>query len=137
MRTIKIISIIIGFILFFITAVMIFEPNSDPTGFFAYIPSIAVINSNNNIPLDNDLGIAFITNGKNDLIITPMSGDMKFIELRCNDQILNPVVDEGRIIYKDYNCRGNGFLLIGILSRELNLEFKFGDGIQQVQNTVP
>jgi hypothetical protein len=137
MKTIKIISIIVGFILFFIISIMLFEPNTDPTGLFTYVPALAVINNNNNVPLNNNLEIVFITSSKNDLTITSLTGEMEFVELRCNDQTLNPVVDKDKIIYKDYNCRGNSVLLVKVLSKELNLEFKFGKKIQQAQNTAP
>ncbi|MBW2966584.1 hypothetical protein KY342_05760 [Candidatus Woesearchaeota archaeon] len=138
MKITKTILIAIGFILFFITALLLFEPNTDPTGFFViYSPSMAVINNINNQPLNSNLEISFMTSGTKDLTITSLNGNFDFIELRCNNKLLNPAVQQGKIIYKDYNCKGKSLLTIKILSKELNLRFQFGDIMQQVKNTAP
>ena len=134
MKTLKTALIVFGFVLFFLSAVMLFEPNNNLTGFFVYVPNLAIINNDNSQPLNSNLEISFMTGGTNDLTITPLTGEMRFIELRCDDKIMIPAVDGNKIIYEDYHCQSNGFLLVKLLSKELNLEFKFGSKIQQVKN---
>ena len=134
MRLIKIILITLSFLLFFASAFILFEPGNDPTGFFVYLPSIAIINPNNNISLNSNLEIDFITKGTNDLTITSLKGKMEFIELRCNNQILTPVTEKNMIIYKDYHCNDNSIISVKVLSRELNLDFRFGNNIQKAHN---
>ncbi len=136
MKTIKTISIIFGFAVFFISAFLLFEPSRNPTGFFVYTPYLEIINQEKYEPLNSELKIGIITIVTYNLVITTLKGDMEFIELRCGDKILNPLVKGNKIIYNDYSCKGNGFLLVKILSKELNLESRFGEKIQQVQNTV-
>ena len=102
MKTIKIVFVVLGFILFFTIAFALFEPSADPTGFFVYVPNLAIINYDNNEPLNSELKIDFMTSGTNDLIITSLKGDMEFMELKCDNQISNPVIDDNKIIYNDF-----------------------------------
>ena len=134
MKLIKIILITLGFLLFFASSFILFEPGKNPTGCFMYIPSLAVINPNNNILLNSTLEIDFLTKGTNDLIITSLKGNMEFIKLRCNNQILKPNIEENKITYKDYHCNDNSIISIKVLSRELDLDFRFGNNIQKAQN---
>ena len=111
-----------------------FEPSSDPTGFFVYAPSLAIMNPDNHQQLNSILEINFITSGTNDLAVTLQKGSIKFIELKCNSQLLAPVIEDNKLFYKGYACSGNGQLSVKILSRETRLELAFGSKKQQVQN---
>lgn len=122
---------ILGFGLFFLSAFLLFEPNNSPTGFFAYTPSLAIVNTDNNVPINSNLEIEFITKGTNDLTITPL-GNMEFLELKCNNQIMSTSME-----HKDYNCNGDSSLTVKVLSRKLEIELKFGDAIQQTINIAP
>ena len=137
MKFFKIILIPLGFIIFFISALVLFEPSSDPTGFFVYTPSLAVINYENNQPLNSNLKIEFMTTGTNDLIITSLTGDMKVVGLKCGNTVLNPVSEGNSAFYEGYQCKENSFLLVQILSEKLDIELRFGKEIQQVQNIAP
>ena len=137
MKTTKIILITVGFALFFLSMVLLFEPTNGPTGFFVYTPNLAIINYNNNVPLDNNLEIEFMTRGTNNLTIIPAMGEIEFLELKCNNQLLSPFMEDNVIVVKDYYCEDNSHLLVKVLSKELSLELKFGDRIQAVKNTAP
>jgi len=128
-KTVKFFFITGGFFLFTLSAFLLFEPSTNPTGFFVYTPTLAIVNSNNNIPVNSNLEIQFMTKGTNDLIITPL-GNIKFLELRCNDNVLIT----NNLHYKDYNCDGDSYLLVKVLSSKVELEFKFGNNIQQAIN---
>ncbi|MBD3354539.1 hypothetical protein GF361_00980 [Candidatus Woesearchaeota archaeon] len=133
MKFTKLIFIIISFSMFVLSGFLLFEPGtlSSPTGHFVYTPSLAVINSQNNIPLDQDLEIEFITKGTNNLTIMP-SGKMKLIELRCKNITMGKKME-----YEDYSCSGNNVLKVKILSENLKINIRFGDMTQPVLNTVP
>ncbi|MBR9692098.1 hypothetical protein GOV06_04925 [Candidatus Woesearchaeota archaeon] len=131
MKLVKIILTTSGFALFLLSIFVLFEPTDSPTGFFAYTPNLAIINSNNNIQLNSDLEIEFITKGKNDLTIIPL-GDMKMIGLRCGDIIIGNSLE-----YKDYECKKDSFLVVKILSEELKIGLKFGNNVQYSENTAP
>ena len=132
MKTVKIILTILGFVLFFFSVFVLFEPSDNPTGFFVYTPSIAIINPSNNQPLNSNLEIEFMTKGTNDLTITAKTGEMKVIGLKCNDEVMGNTLE-----YQDYKCGENSILLVKVLSKDLELEFKFGNNIQQATNTCP
>ena len=132
----KVIFLICAFVLFFLSIFLIFEPGNNITGFFAYIPSIAVVNEYNHVPINDNLEINFITKGTSDLIISK-KGDMKFIELRCGENILNPEINENEIRYDNFHCLGFGSIKIKVLSKELILEFKFDDALKDIQNIAP
>jgi len=137
MKFINIILIIIGFILFFISAFILFEPSNGPTGFFVYVPSLAIVNPDNNVPLNSNLEVEFMTKGTNDLAINPSEGDIKFIELKCGDKKVIPALDNEKIMFKDYHCQDDSKVTVKILSTKVILEFKFGNKVQQVQNIAP
>ena len=128
---------IAGFLIFFVAAVMLFEPGEGPTGFFVSTTSLAIKDYKNSAELNNNLNIDFTTKGTNDLTITASKGDMQFIELRCNNQLLNPSVQGSKIEYKNYNCDQNSLLIVKVLSKELNIDFRYSNELQQVTNIAP
>ena len=133
MRFNTIIFIIIGLLLFILCMFGLFEPSIDPTGFFVYTPRIAVFNPSNSQPVNNSLEISFMTRGTNDLIITPLKGSMKILELRCGSQI----VGKGSSKYKDYKCRDKSTITVKVLSKEVKIGLRFGRSIQQAENIAP
>ncbi len=136
-KYIKILFIVLGSILFAISAFMLFEPSTDPTGFFTYMPNIEVINSENAVQLNSNLDIEFITSGTKDLTITKINGNMQFVGLRCGTQKLDILTANEAIEYEDYACKETSFLTVKVLSTELDLDIKFGGNMQQVKNIVP
>ncbi len=136
MGSLKVIAIIGGFVLFFASAFLLFEPGNDPTGFFVYTPSLAVFNYDNNEGVGENLEVEFITKGEEDLRIISLSGEVEFVRLKCGDRALNPSVDGNIMEYKNYNCKENGKAAVRILSQNAEIEFKFGNDRQIVKNTV-
>jgi len=136
MKVIKIFFIVIGFILFFASAFLLFESDTDPTGAFLKIPKIMILNPDNDNALYSELDINFVTNGKNDLIITSKIGGFRFKEIKCGNEIINPSVNENMIEYKDYLCWEDSVLKLEILSEELVLDFKFGNEIEEAKNII-
>ncbi len=135
MKFSTIILIVIGLLLFTLCMFGLFEPSTDPTGFFVYTPRIAILNPGNSQPINSSLEIGFITRGTNELAITPLKGNAEILELKCNDKILNK--GGNNLVYKDYKCKGDSIAIIKILSGDLNLEFRFGKETQQARNTAP
>ncbi|MEE9525012.1 MAG: hypothetical protein V3V78_00200 [Candidatus Woesearchaeota archaeon] len=127
MKIIKALFIILGFVLFLLSAFLLFEPSSSPTGFFVYTPNLAIINTNNNVPLNSNLEIEFITKGTNDLTI-----NVDILELRCNDKFIGKSNE-----FKDYRCDETSSLTAKILSRKTEINIKFGNNIQQAINIAP
>ena len=128
--------IVIGFAIFLVTAFTLFEPGNDPTGFFAYTPSIAVINHDNSMPLNSNLRIDFITRGTNDLAVSVLEGDASFIGVGCGNK-MTPVAGDKKLEYKSYSCKEQGHLSAKMLSKEVILEISFGNSVQQVRNVIP
>ncbi len=131
MKLIKLIFIITCFSVFVLSGFLLFEPGIlSPTGHFVYTPNLAIINPQNNVHLDNDLEIGFITKGTNNLTITS-SGKMDLIELRCGNTTVGK-----NIYYRDYTCSENNILKVKILSENLKVNINFGDSTQPASNTV-
>ena len=133
MKILRWIFVILGLAIFFLSSLALFEPGADPTGFFTYVPGIAIVNPDNNAAVGGNLEIKFITKGTNDLVITP-SGNFEFVELNCGGVVLNPYVEDGRMFITDYACDKESSLIIKVLSEQLEVEFKFGIQGQTAEN---
>ncbi len=135
MKIIKIVLITIGFFIFLASAFLLFEPGNDPTGFFAYTPSIAIMNINNNVEVNDNLEVEFITRGTKDLEITAAKGDVEFLGLGCDGETIN--FDPSRSInYPKYNCRKNSKVVVKILSGEVEVDINFGGNSQIAKNSA-
>ena len=103
--------------------------------------------------------VHFNTIGKADLIITAVNGtvfgndfpaDLMFDELNSgesppddpksghvNTSKLTPIIEGNSIIYHNYTSTGEGYFVSNVLtSGKHNLEFKFGNDIQQAHNSA-
>ena len=133
----KFLVVTVGFILFGLSAFMLFEPSSDPTGHFVYISDLAIFNPDNAEPLNSNLEIAFITKGNMELQVATVVGETEFVSLTCDGEIFSPVVREKVIIMKDYHCYGKGIVTVKIVSQEVVLELLSNHRIHQVKNIAP
>ena len=136
MKLWKIMIATFGFAFFLLSAILLFEPTNGPTGFFVYTPTLAIVNNENNAGLDDNLAIEFMTKGINDLTVSFPEEGADFLELRCDGNKLQPVLENNEIVYRDYNCKKTGFLEVKVLSHETVIRFKFGNDVQEARNTV-
>jgi len=136
MRLVWMIFILIGFILFASSSFILFEPSADPTGFFVYTPSIAVINPDNAQPVGSIIEISFITKGTNNLTVEAVKGSAELLELRCDAKIIAEG-SSAAISYEGYKCEKGSSVAVKILSKETEIEFRFGKDVQQARNLAP
>ena len=104
--------------------------------------TITVLNIHSYPTLYGNWTVRFNTTGTANLTITAVNGtyfneDIKFLELKCDNTILNPEIRENSIFYENYNCDETGYET----SKELTtgkhyLEFKFSDAIAYAENYV-
>lgn len=134
MKILKLLLIIIGFLLFFISAFLMFEPGNDPTGLFVYSPGLAVKTIENNAAVGSTLIIEFMTLGTNNLTITALEGDIEIVELKCNSLKIEPSADN---FYHDYSCKEYSSLSVIPKSKESVFEIKFGHDSQKIKNKSP
>ncbi len=132
----KILVITLSFAVFFASSFMLFEPGNDPTGYFGYVSGIGIINPRNNVPVGSVLEVKFLTDGKGDLRADTVEGDLQFLELRCGDERIEPVMAGNHISYKDYKCEDESVLSVKVLSENIDIRLKFGRGVQHIKNSV-
>ena len=88
--------------------------------------------------------VRFSTKGKADLIVKAINGtsfgenfpdDLKFLELKCGNDILSPVLKDNSIIYPEFYCSKKGSFTVKVLTDgKHTLEFKFGDDVKYAFN---
>lgn len=130
----RLILTIVGFFLFFTTALFLFEPSYDPTGMFVYTPSLAIIDISNDVPINTILDVQFVTEGTKDLVIFSNS---KFVELECNKQKIKPDSTTHAIVFNDYSCPYTSELSLNIIHKETNIDVQFGTDSQKAINVAP
>jgi hypothetical protein len=84
--------------------------------------------------------VRFNTTGKADLTITPINDtnfdvDIKFLELRCGDNIVNPFYDGKSVFFADWECIEEGRIINKVLKEgKHTLEFRYGDDVEYAYN---
>jgi hypothetical protein len=135
MKSARAIIIAAGFLLFAMSAFLLFEPGNDPTGFFVYTPSLAVLNQENNAGVGESLAIEFITKGARDLEITSSGGEVEFLGLKCGGEVID-LKPRKSINYQGYSCKENSKVIVKIVSKEAELNIKFGEDSQTAKNSA-
>ena len=97
---------------------------------------IEIINVQSYPTVGGNWTVKFNTTGTADLKITAINGttfgkdtpdDLKFLEVRCDDKILSPIIIGNSILYRNYNCDGTGYEVSRVLTIGKHyLEFDFG-----------
>ncbi len=135
MRFSKAVWIIAGFALFLASAFMLFEPGNDPTGFFVYTPSLAVLNPENDAAVGEELEIEFMTKGEKELSVSASKGDVDFLGLECGGRKIE--IDPSKsITYGDYGCKENSKIALKVLSQEAEVTIRFGSDSQIAKNSA-
>jgi len=84
--------------------------------------------------------VRFNTTGVANLTITPINNtnfdvDIKFLELKCGDNVVNPVYDGRSVFYYNWNCSEEGKIINQVLKPgKHTLEFRYGDDVEYAHN---
>jgi hypothetical protein len=102
--------------------------------------SITIINVQSYPTVYGNWTVRFNTTGKANLTITPINNtnfgvDIKFLELRCGGNIVNPVYDGKSVFYENWTCSEEGRIINEVLKEgKHTLEFRFGDDVEYAYN---
>ncbi|MGI0022748.1 MAG: LamG domain-containing protein, partial [Nitrososphaeraceae archaeon] len=110
-----------------------------------YIQSdITIINVQSYPTVGDNWEVLFTTIGTDKLVITPIKGttfgnslpdDLKFLELRCGDQVMPHQMVDGSIVVDNYFCEETSIESSHVFTPgEHYIEFKFGDDVGYAQN---
>ncbi len=106
---------------------------------------INVINVKSYPTVGGEWTVKFTTEGSADLVITPVDGttwsdlsedgDLKFLEIKCGDQVLDYQWRGDSVFISDYSCGVVSFETSKVLTSGSHfLEFRFGDDVERAQN---
>ena len=102
--------------------------------------SITIINVQSYPAIWGNWTVKFNTTGIANLTITPINDtnfdvDIKFLELRCGNNKVNPLYDEKSVFYANWSCSEEGRIINQVLKEgKHTLEFSFGNDVEYAFN---
>ena len=108
----------------------------------ADMADINIINAQSYPAVGGNWTVRFNTTGAANLTITPVNGteferDLKFIELKCGNDIIDAQYYEEKVFYPDWNCSEEGKEISKVLLPGKHiLEFSFGNEKAYAYNTA-
>ena len=102
--------------------------------------SITIINVQSYPSIWGNWTTKFNTTGIANLTITPINDtnfdvDIKFLELKCGNNKVNPLYDGKSVFYANWSCSEEGMIIDQVLKAgKHTLEFRFGDDVEYAYN---
>ena len=105
---------------------------------------ITVLNVQSYPTVGGEWTVRFETSGTANLTIRAVNGttygdsapaDLKFIELKCGDKIVNVIYDNSKVFVADYECNETAYHTVRVLTEGVHTqEFRFGDAYAYANN---
>ena len=102
--------------------------------------SITIINVQSYPTVWGNWTVRFDTTGTANLTITPIDNtnfdvDIKFLELKCGDNVVDPLYDGRSVFYSNWSCSEEGRIINQVLKPgKHTLEFRYGDDVEYAYN---